>query len=417
MKRRWKWLLVIGAIIFGGLFFFRGETEQPVLEPTVAQPRTVAVVVATAGPQELVSRLEVVGNIRPARQVSIVPKIGGTVAEVFVEVGQRISAGDVLLELDAEELAAQVRLAEAAVEAAEATLQKLEAGVRPEELAQVEAAVAQAETSFRKAEADYRRMEELLDKGIITKDQWEGAYTAYELAKAQLESAHQQLALTVSGARSEDLASAQAGLKQAQANLEMAQLRLDYARITSPIDGLVAVRDVERGATVGPSLPVMTIVDMDQVIVHAQVTESQVNSLQPGQRVEVRLKALDDQSFPGRILTISPVADQMRSYPVRVEVDNSGHQLKPGMIADVTFTTQTHVAEIAVPTRALVTRGDEVFVYVVEDGRASSRPVVSGMETNGFVEIHQGLQPGDTVIVRGQNFLEDGSPVNIIGEE
>ena len=410
MKRRWPIIVVL--VVVAAIVLSRGGKE-PVKEVVSPAPRPVAVSVEEVTSETLTRLLQVRGQVRPVREVNVVPKIGGVVCRLEADVGQRVAAGDVLLELEGDELRAQVRQAEAALTAARAGLEKLLAGPRPEELAQIEAAVNQAETNFRKAEANLERMEELHRQGIITKDQWEGAVTAYEVAEAQLNSAKQQLALALGDPRQEDLAAARAQVQQAEANLELAKLRLGYTVITSPMDGVVAFRYAENGGTVGVGTPVFTIVDIDRVIVNAQVTESYANRFRPGEQVDVRIDALGGQVFPGIITAISPMADQSRSFPTRIEIANPQHLLKPGMAAEVIFVTDSREAEMAIPARAVLTGGDVPRVFVVEEGVAREREVVLGLEAGELVEVLAGLALGELVVVRGQNYLEDGTVVNI----
>lgn len=404
--------MVVVLVVVAAILLSRGGKE-PVKEAAGPAPRSVAVSVEEVESQTLTRLLQVRGQVRPVREVNVVPKISGIVCRLGADVGQRVAAGDVLLELEGDELRAQVRQAEAALTAARAGLEKLLAGPRPEELAQIQSAVNQAETNFRKAQANLERMEELHRQGIITEDQWEGAVTAYEVAEAQLNSAKQQLALASGDPRQEDLDAVRAQVQQAEANLELAKLRLGYTTITSPMDGVVAFRYAENGGTVGVGTPVFTIVDMDRVIVNAQVTESHANRFRPGEKVDVRVDALGGQVFPGHITAISPMADQSRSFPTRIEVANPDHLLKPGMAAEVIFVTDSREAEMAIPARAVLTSGNTPKVFVVEEGVARERVVVLGLEAGDLVEVLEGLTVGEQVVVRGQNYLEDGTVVNI----
>ena len=417
-----KWIIGIVIVIIlaaaGGLFFNRQSRLEPTgvcVTQTAAEVRRQSVSVAAAAQRKMQERVSLHGVFSPWAQVNVVPKVPGRVAEVPVEVGQQVAAGEVLVRLETEELTLQLKQAEAALAGARATLARIEAGARPEEIEQAEAALKQAQAGYENARLTYERAAKLHEAGVMTGQEWDAVKAQYEVAKAQKLTAEKTLELVRKGAREEDLANARAGVAQAEAAVALAKLSLENAVIKAPISGVVNQVNVQVGDMAGAGVPVVNLVDIDKVKLNLQVSEREIIMLERGQEVKVTLDVQPNLELHGRISSIAPAANQMTGlFSATVELDNPDGKLKPGMYGTAHVIVRETEDVLAVPERAVFTAEGRPAVYVVRDDVAHLVPVEVGMRTDGFVEMKSGLAAGDEVIVRGREFVTDQALVRVV---
>ncbi|HKB24095.1 MAG TPA: efflux RND transporter periplasmic adaptor subunit [Methylomirabilota bacterium] len=340
----------------------------------------------------------VTGTIE-AMQVEIGAKITGRVVERTVREGQPVERGQLLVRLDAEELTADTRRAEAAVRTAEAQLRNLEAGARPEEIREAEAREAraraqlddllagsrgqeieQARAALRSAtvtrewtERDFRRAEELFAKSLIAAQEVDRARQAYEsaaanegaakerlslleagsrpheiaAARAELSAARERAQLLRAGSRPQEIEAARARLAETSAALAQAQARLAETRLLSPLTGVVLRKNVEVGETVNPGVSILTLMDPRDLWVRAYVPETEIGRLRIGQTATITVDAFPGRVFEGTVTEIASAAEftpknvQTRKervnlvFRVKVASRNPEGVLKPGMPADV----------------------------------------------------------------------------------
>lgn len=425
---------MLAAVAVGLFFALRPDPSQPAASPGAAIPQgspdALAVTVVPVELRTLTESIVMNAHVAASKEVGVAPKLSGTVASVAVDVGDAVEEGQALLHLEDEELRAQYQQAVAALELAEANLARLKAGATPEEREQAAAAVRQAALNLEQAQRQLERIEQLFAENVVSQEQVEAARTQFGISKAQLEAAEQQLRRLEQGATPEDIRAAEAQVAQARAARELAQLQLDYAQVKAPFSGIVSRRDVEPGRLVQGGVPVITIVDMDRVYVRGAVSQAHVGEVRVGEPVAVRVAAAGI-SATGRIYSVSPAADSAGLFPIRVEVDNPGHRLKPGMFATVEIPLRRAEDSVAVPIRALVRRGDERAVFVVEPldngtgdngpvrrrGVARLRIIEVGIEDGDWIQVVRGLEPGEQVVAAGQAFLSDGREVTWTQEE
>ena len=318
------------------------------------------------------------GKVSAKAEVNLVTKMPGKVAAVMVDVGDRVQAGQTLLRLESTELQAQLSQAEAGVTAAESAL-------------------LQAELAYKQAEADYKRMKFLHDQGAIPDADFEKVEMNYELARDRAER------------------QAPAGLKQAKGQLEFVQANVNNTILTSPISGIVAARNVNAGELAGQTMPVLTIMNFDSVVVGTNASEQQVNKIKAGQEVTVRISAVSSEPLTGKVTSVSPAADpRARTYPVKVEVPNPEHLIKPGMFAEVDLSVAGDEV-ILVPRDAVVHRSGTSAVFVLTDDETSVqfRQVVTGGSDGKNIAVLEGLQEGEKVVISGQESLESGAKVQV----
>lgn len=412
-------ILIVG-VIGVSLLVPKGSvpaTPSPTEETVKTQPGQQAVSVVTADFTILQEKLSLHGTLSAWAEVSVVPKIPGRVARVPVAVGDPVKQGDILVQLETDELILQARQAEAALESARASLKRVMAGARKEEIEQAEAALDQAEANYVNARLIYERSAKLHEEGVMSGKDWDAVKAQFEVAKAQRAAAEKNLALIKRGARPEDIAAARAAVAQAEAAAELARLQVKNATITSPLTGLVSQVNVEVGDMAASTLPVATVVDISRLKLNLQVSEREVIRLHPGLPVTVTFDVLPGVMAEGRVATVAPAANSKTGlFAVTVEVPNEDLRLKPGMYGTAQVVVREKAGVLAVPARAVFVSEGKTAVYVVEDGIAHRRPVKVGIESDSLVEITAGLQAGDAVVVVGREFLSDGVAVRVVEE-
>ncbi|MCL6451691.1 MAG: efflux RND transporter periplasmic adaptor subunit [Acetobacteraceae bacterium] len=374
----------------------------------------VAVADATSG--DIQVRALVPGQVAPRSEVTVCARVGGRVAEAAVSLGARVEAGQLLVRLESQDMEAQVRQAQAALDAARANLARLQKGARPQEREQAQAQVAQAEAAYQDALANFSRVERLWADGAVSQQQYEASRLQLRTAEAALTAAREQLSLIQEGSGAEVLAAAAAQVRQAQAALELAQSQLAQTRVVAPSAGLVAACNVEAGELVSPGLPLLTLVDIDRVVIEVGLAQDLVNLVSPGQELEVLVPAAGEAATTARVTAVAPAADaRTRTFLAQLEADNPGHRLKPGMFCQVLVVQAEHHGVLLVPQEALVESEGRTLVFVAEDGVARERRVEVGLRDGARAEVLSGLKPGERVVVAGQHYLHDGARIRVTG--
>ncbi|HEX7051273.1 MAG TPA: efflux RND transporter periplasmic adaptor subunit [Longimicrobiales bacterium] len=345
------WVLVGAAVAVAGACGGEGRADSGGRMGRGRQGGTVpAVATAAVETGTIARRLHVSGVVEPIRTVGINSRMAGAILSVEVEEGVTVRRGDVLARLDERELNAELAAAEAAYDVAKAT---------------------------------FERSERLRERKVITAAEYDRDRAAFAAAEARL---------------------------------EQIRARIDYATIRAPISGVVTEKHVEAGDIVGNQTRLFAIADMDTMVVRVQVSELDVVELSPGDPVQVALDALPDRTFEGRIRRIFPAADPVtRLVPVEVALHGeSARAARPGFLARVEFALTAETGVRLVPASAIIADAGAPAVFVVKDGRALRRTVETGLTSEGRVEIVSGLEPGELVVVAGNNALRDGAEVRVV---
>ncbi|NLW56417.1 MAG: efflux RND transporter periplasmic adaptor subunit [Firmicutes bacterium] len=405
-------ILVVGAL---GLLLTGGPARkaiQMVNEEQTAARFAVEVVEVTRGDLKQTTALNV--TFAPESSVPIIAKTGGTVTQVMVAIGDRVTKGQTLFTIDDHHLQLQVKQAEAAYEMACANLAQVQKGVSAEEMKQIESLVQQAKASYENVSAESKRMEELFQRGMITQQQLEAVQLQKEIAATNLTSAEARLTAAQKGASPEQLDILQAQVRQAEIALEMAKLQLSYTRVTAPISGVIAQFTVEVGSMAAPSAPAGLIVEDSKMKAKALVPESYVNLLRVGDKVVIEAKAVPGMSFDGTIAAVTPLADQTtRQFPVEISVLNPSNLLKAGMMGTVHLTIGEARDQLLIPVDTVLFEGEQTYAYVVEDGYAVRRTLTTGLDSGGMIAVLEGLAEGEQVISRGQHQVKNGMLVEV----
>lgn len=241
------------------------------------------------------------------------------------------------------------------------------------------------------------------------------AQGAYDVALAQKEKTKK--AYDSNRATQEDLKIAEGQLKQAKAALELAKLNMERGTVKSPIDGIVTEIKVKEGVPAMQGIPLMTVIDPGSYIVQAEVDESDIDKVQDGAEVEVKIDAFPDRSFPGKVrqigLNFRMTETGSKVNPVEIEVSGiDPNSLREGMSGEVNITTDNIEKVLVVPPDAIL-ENEDTFVFVVDRKEKVVRKVrvTIGVATEENVEIKEGLNRRDLVVIRGIEKLRDGEKV------
>ena len=283
------------------------------------------------------------GNVE-IRQVDVSFRVDGRIARVLVDEGDSVRAGQELARLRQQRDQAAAQLA-----GQKAQLLRLERGYRTEEVEQARAAVARARAVADNAAINLNRISAMRARNAISQKELDNARSSDRSARAELRSAQKQLDMLLSGYREEDVLAQRAAVDAAAAALELAEIRLHDALLTAPQDGIVLTRAREAGAIVQAGQTVYTLSLVDPVWLRVYVDEPQLGRIKPGMAVRVRVDAVPDKEFAGRVGFISPAAEftpksvetmEVRTslvYRLRVQVDDPDNVMRQGMPVTVTL--------------------------------------------------------------------------------
>lgn len=282
------------------------------------------------------------GNV-DIRQVELGFRVGGRIDNMHYEEGDYVKKGDLLSQLDQTPFIHDLNNQRAQLEQAQANFEKFKKGSRPEEIRQAQSLVKQREASYLNTEINLHRQEDLIKRGLASKQAFDDASTQMKEAQAQLKTAQEGLALATEGFRIEDIAAAKAALSAANARVAMAQTNLSDTQLLAPESGTILTRIKEPGAVVAPGTPVYTLTLNHPVWVRSYVSEKSLGHIKPGMKAMIYTDSEPKHPLHGQIGYLSPQAEftpknietkELRSdlvYRVRITVDDPDGKLRQGM--------------------------------------------------------------------------------------
>jgi len=209
-----------------------------------------------------------------------------------------------------------------------------------------------------------------------------------------------------------------ASKKIEEARLQMVEEKLERTLLRAPFDGIVGLKDISVGGMVKPGDPIVSLNNIDFMLVDFKVSEFYLDKLHVGKSLEIEVDGFPDNVYTATIESIDPVAEvKDHSIRVRAKIQNVSHELKPGLFARVKLTEDIAENTMLVPEAAIETEGNQEFVYAIIDGIAHHAPVKTGRRNGTVVEIKSGLKPGIMVVTSGQLRLGDGFPVLVVPQK
>jgi len=395
-KKKRRWIIVaislvgILVIVFAVTAMTRGGAK---IDPSK---------LAKVEKGDLAKSVVATGKIQPIVKTDIKSKASGIVKKWYVDAGERVKTGQLLVELDKDEITAQVRQARALLEAAEASARASKADL---ERAKVDAEGPDVPLLKRA----YERAVNMAKDGVVSQAQLDDAQKNYEMAlnKQQVAKAN----LIVMKAKS---AQADAQVAQAQASLKQLEEQLGYTTIVAPMDGLILSRNVEIGDAVSSILVlgssatlVMTEGDTSEVYVLGKVDESDIGKVYLGQPARIKVESFKDKTFTGRVTKISPMGtekDNVTTFEVRVSITNPGGELKAAMTANAEIILEEHKSTLMIPEGAIIYDKDKKSFVEVPDPQAKEGKrriaVKLGISNGAKAEILDGLKEGQQVVLQ-----------------
>ncbi|MCC5908868.1 MAG: efflux RND transporter periplasmic adaptor subunit [Clostridiaceae bacterium] len=334
--------------------------------------------------------MEISGNVKPAQLVNVGFKVAGVIDQVHVKEGDIVGVGQTLMRLDSYDYQLGVIAAQSQYESLDMQLDS-----------KITSAINQAEAHLDFVKTQYERVNRLYEKGAVAKKTVEELETALVVAENKYQEAL------------DARATSEAQLRQAKAGLDLAESQLADTVLTSPIHGTVVKQVFESGETIAPGYPALVLGRLDKLEIEIGVPDTLIDSIRTGEKVNVFIYGLDKE-IEGVITSINTIADlQTRTFGVNIEINNKDQRIRPGMIAKVILTAD-EVESILVPTTAVLNDPDGSKIFVLhEGGYVEERSIVVGEIFGDNIQVLEGLEDGDNIVVEGQYRLVNGDQVKV----
>jgi HlyD family secretion protein len=396
-------LLVLGGYWVFGALFSVDKTIPPEKLAKVESGSIARSVVAT-------------GKVEPLSKVDVKSKASGLIKYLYVNAGDRVREGQLLVELDKEVLEAQLKEAEAVLKSAESSLQEMESQAKTLRANLRKAQLESENRDYEFSAAEYRRQGELFRQGLISKSDFDSVEQKMKSAEVAQKSLY--AAVGVKEAEIEQngrtIDKARAAVSQAQAQYERAEEDLRYASIRSPVSGVVLSREVEVGDAVSSILQlgsnatlIMTLGDVEELYIKGKVDETDIGLVSIGQPVRVTVDAYKNRTFRGKVFQIAPMGvekDNVTRFEVRVSILNDLDLLKVNMSANAEIILEEHQNVLLVPESALIyDEKRQTFVELPDPSTKTGRrqtPIKIGLGNGARTEVLSGLKRGESVILQ-----------------
>jgi RND family efflux transporter MFP subunit len=383
------------------------NNTQNIKSPLRSKIPSVNVAIANWGNLEPVR--EYIGTTKPVQEVSLRSQVEGRLLQLNVDVGSKITKGQIVGILDDSLLVAQVKEAEA------------ELGARESELARAKAEVNNAIQSLEKAkielnqaENDAKRATSLLEEGAISRQSAELSQTNAKVAKQAVLSAQQQIKI-----EEEVVAVALGRIKVQKAIISQEKQRQAYTRLIAPLKGIVTAKVTEPGDLINPGGEVLKIGDFSRVKIIVPISDLELSKIKIGQSVNVKLDAFPNENFSGFVTLISPIADaNTRQIPLEITIANPQGKIGSSLLARVSFEPDSKY-RIIVPETAINENDNKNIIFVLKKSAENTkniveaREVILGNNSLGKVEIISGLNIGEKFVINSTNPLKDQQEVKL----
>ena len=448
----------IGAVLLGLMvlliaseFFFSGKAPEadvsglaPDVDYVVLQPET------------LIHKINAPGTVSFFEKAAVAAKIQGRVESLFVEIGDRVKKGDDLAQLETFELElsrrgaqAQLNSSRSGLALSEAQYRRARQGIQKQikSFEQMQTDILNKKADWLAAKETLRNKKEIYDLGGVSAQELKAVYNSYLTSMTSYYNSRKSFQTSMIGYRNKDLLeaglsvpqtdraaidafidfntevereqvnSARMALENARLSIENVDLQIRESTLRSPLDGIVASRAIEIGEETKPNEPVFTIIRHDKLLITTSVSEEEIAFVKQGQTVEFTVDAADGERFRGTVYRVSPVIDtKTRTAEVRIEYDNVGERLNPGMFVRTSIITRSKENGFALPESALTNQREEngqmvADVFVLKNENVFKRQVAIGERYGDRFEVIAGIGPGDGVAVSNLNILKDGAQI------
>ena len=407
-RRRAAFLvLLIGAVSVAAWWFWPTRAADAV---------DTAPATETAVRRDFASSVLATGAVQPqiGAEVRVGARISGKVERLLANIGDTVTKGQVVAELEKDDLDAVVAQRHAELNLTEAKLAAVES-LLPQEIEKARLDLEENQATLTLAEKILGRTRDLYSRDMVSEDERDQAEERYAVASSRVASGRKALDLAQTR-YTEELRQAKAEVERARSALKNAQVQLSYATITAPIQGVIASVSTEEGETVAAGMQAPTfvnIIDLERLQVDAYVDEVDIGKVKVGLQAIFTVDAFPGTEFEGTVSAIYPKAviqDNVVNYDVVVDIQTPYHgRLRPEMTASVTIFLDQRQDVLAVPSKAVQREQGRTIVYVLDDNQAKPREIKVGWRDGPWIEVVSGLEEGETVLVEPpqKNFQED----------
>ena len=353
--------------------------------------------------------------LAPTAQAAIAPKITAPIKKFYVQRGQRVQAGELLVALESNDLAAAAMDNQGAYEAAQAAYVTATKSQVPEDTLKAESDLAQAKANLDLQQSIVSSRKKLLAEGAIPGRDLDTAQAALVQAQGAYDAANKHLQAMQSYTHAAALQSAKGQLTSAEGKLKAAQAEVAYSEIRSPIDGVITDRPLYAGETASAGTPVVTVMETATLIAKTHIAQSMAQQLKVGSPAKVAVPGIDTP-VPATVSMISPALDPgSTTVEIWLKIDNKSGRLKLGTPVKVSITGRTvdHALTIPLPSVLTADNGAKSVMVVAKDGTAQSKPVKLGINNGEDVQVLSGLTADDLVITSGSYGMDPGTKVKV----
>lgn len=378
-------------------------------EPAVA----VQAASVEQGPIEKIVSAEAI--IVPLHEAALSPKIAAPVKKFYVNRGSKVHAGDLLAVLENGDLAASEMENKGAYEQAQANYGNATAIGLPEQMQKADFDLQQAKQEFEAQQKIYESREELFKQGAVPRKDLDSARVAYTQSKAQYALAQKTYDGLKAGGQQRNYKAASGELQSAKGKFLGARAQLSYSELRSPISGVVTDRAVYTGEMAPAGTPLITVMDLSQIVAKAHVPQEQAQMLKAGDAATLTA-AGSDEKVPAKVTLVSPALDpNSTTVEIWVQAANPKQSLRPGAAARADIVAQSVPDALVIPATGVLTgdTGESSVMIISSDGHAHKQDVKIGIQQSGRAQILSGLKKGDRVVTVGAYGLPENAKVDV----
>ncbi|EHJ00317.1 efflux transporter, RND family, MFP subunit [Clostridium sp. DL-VIII] len=407
-----KKLLIIGIVLVVVVIIIISIIAKKKPVEVMQEVKNVKTEKITTG--TISTSVEYASNLKPEKEVVVLPKTGGRVATVDINVGDKVSVGQTLFTLDTTDYTAQLEQAQAGVSVASANLEKTSDSGFTQQLLQAEQLVGKLQIQYNTAKDSYDRTQALYLAQAASKKDLDDAKSQFDSTTIDLKNAQDSLELLKSKSGPEATKAAEASVEQAQAGVDIIQNQINNSTIIAPIAGVVSEKAVEVGQLASTQSGSVTVIDDSSLNAEINIPDKMLERIQVGLSVPVAINALPDAKIVGVIDNISPnTSSKNNFYVVKVKIDNSNNDIKAGMFAKISLPAEKKDNILMVPNETIKMENGVNYLYTVDNGQVKKVSVEIGISDDKFTEVTGEVQEDLDVITEGQNLLSDGEKVNL----
>ena len=394
---------IVAAALLSIIACSKEKPEEPI----------VMVEAATVETKTLERTVTAEAILFPLQQSAIVPKITSPVKKFYVTRGSRVHKGQLLAILENRDLAAAAQENKGAYDQAQAAYATTTAATLPEEIQKAQLDVQVAKEALDAAQKVFDNRQSLFQQGALPRRDLDQASVNLVQARSQYDIAQKHLNSVLAVGKKQELKSAAGQLESAHGKYLGAEAQLSYSEIRSPIDGAVTDRPLYAGEMPASGAPLITVMDLSQVIARMHIPQDEAALLKLGDKATIT--SPNEKPVTGSVTVVSPALDpNSTTVEIWVQARNPGQRLRPGSNVNVSIVAQTLSDALVVPPAAVLTAADgsASVMLVGNDIRAHQKAVKIGIKQSDYVQIVEGLQAGEKVVTTGAYGLPDNVKVN-----